>query len=270
MKGCRFLAPFLRIILLPTLVCLFFPPGDLFAGRPLITDDTSTQGKGGYLFETGVEYNRDDSDGVKVRRKAAAVELDYGLADPVDLCISTTYQALDINNQGDKSSPQGVTDTLLELKWRFYDNNRWLSFAVKPGMYLPTGNYTVGTGSGDYRMGSGQVRPRLYFVGTGVVSTLSFHLNLGYMRNVNRYDAQTDLWHASLAGEWRLIKDLRLVGNVGVDTNPDKGTSTDPAFVLGGIIYSLTEKVELDLGVKYGLAEPGYDTMFTSGVSVKF
>jgi hypothetical protein len=245
-------------------------PSPVLAGRPLITDDTSTQGRGGALLEAGIDYARDDSDGVSVRRLSASVELDYGIADRIDLILSTAYQGLQIDNLGDKSFPQGATDTLLELKWRFYEDKSGLSFAVKPGVMLPTGNYSLGTGSGDYRFGSGQVRPRLYFIGTREAGSLSFHLNLGYMRNFNRYDAQEDIWHASLAGEWRMTKRWRLVGNVGIDTNPDKGTSSDPTFLLAGVIYSLTEKTEADFGVRYGLSEPGYDTTFTTGISIKF
>ena len=244
--------------------------GTAFAGRPLITDDTSTQGKGGYLLEMGYEYNKDDTDGGRVRRDAGTVEVDYGLADPVDLIVSTAYQALQINNPGDTSSPGGVTDTLVELKWRFYENRKGLSFAIKPGTMLPTGNYTLGEGSGDYRFGTGQMRPRLYFVATQYAGPFAFHVNLGYMRNYNRYDAATDLWHASIAGEWRMMKKLRLVCNTGIDTNPEKGTSTDPSFVLGGVIYTVTERVEVDFGVKYALGEPGYDAGFTTGISIKF
>jgi len=38
--------------------------GTAFAGRPLITDDTSTQGKGKYQLQIGGEYSHDDDEGV--------------------------------------------------------------------------------------------------------------------------------------------------------------------------------------------------------------
>jgi hypothetical protein len=244
--------------------------GTVFAGRPLITDDTSTQGKGGYLLEVGIDYGRDNSDGTKVNRTGATVEMDYGIGERVDLNVVSAYQVMQIDDQGDRSTPQGITDTMIELKWRFYENTSGLSFAVKPGLIMPTGNYTNGTGGGDYRFGTGDVKPRLYLVGTRQMGPFAFHLNLGYIRNLSRYSAQQDLWHASLAAEWRATKKLRFVCNTGIDTNMDKGTTEDPAFVLGGVIYALTEKIDLDFGIRYGLAEPGYDTGFTSGISVKF
>jgi hypothetical protein len=245
-------------------------PGNVFAGRPLITDDTSTQGKGRYLLEIGFDYARDNGDGVSQSRKSTSVEVDYGVADRVDLCVSSAYWLIQSDNMGDRNSPQGITDTLVELKWRFYQGDSGLSFAIKPGLSVPTGNYTKGAGSGDWRLGSGDAKPRLYFVATQEIGAFAFHFNAGYMRNFNKISAQQDLWHASLAGEWRFMKRFRFVCNVGIDTNLDKGTADDPKFILGGIIYTLTENIELDFGVRYGLGEPGVDGTTTSGVSIKF
>ena len=51
-----------------------------------------------------------------------------------------------------------------------------------------------------------------------------------------------DIWHASLASEVEAGKNLKLVANIGMEKNPDKGSSTDPAFILGGLIYSVSRK----------------------------
>ncbi len=45
-----------------------------------------------------------------------------------------------------------------------------------------------------------------------------------------------DIWHASLALEAQITKDLKAVGNIGVARNPDKSSRTAPAFILGGLI----------------------------------
>jgi hypothetical protein len=244
--------------------------GTAFAGRPLITDDTSTQGKGKYLLESGGEYSRDDDEGVRVNKKLITVELDYGIKDNVDLIISSGYQNFQINNEGITSTPEGVIDTLLELKWRFYENNEGLNFAIKPGIFIPTGDYKKGFGGGDVRLGTGKVRYRLYLVGTKEFKNTAFHLNLGYMRNEARYDARENLLHASLAGEWKITKKFRIVANIGVDTSPDTDSRIDPIFLLGGFVYSLRDKVDLDFGVKRGLNDPGYDLTFIGGVSIRF
>jgi len=90
------------------------------------------------------------------------------------------------------------------------------------------------------------------------------------LRNENRYDARENLWHASLAGEWKLTKKFKIVGNIGVDRSPDTGTSIDPVFLLGGLVYSLSDKIDLDLGLKRGLNDSLYDFTLIGGISIKF
>ncbi|MEI6155152.1 MAG: transporter, partial [Deltaproteobacteria bacterium] len=114
------------------------------------------------------------------------------------------------------------------------------------------------------------VRYRLYFVGTKEFERAAFHLNLGYLRNQARYDARENLWHASLAGEWKIVKRLKIVGNIGIDTSPDTDSCIDPVFLLGGFVYSLSDKIDLDLGIKQGLNDPSFDFTFTGGISIKF
>ncbi len=244
--------------------------GNVHAGRPLITDDAGTQGKGKYLVEMGYDYSLDDEDDLNVTKKAPGVELDYGITANTDLTLSSAYQKFRIDNARETMFPDGITDTLLELKWRFYEDKRGLGLAVKPGFLIPTGDSSKGIGSGDYRLGAGKVRPRLYFVGTQELDPFAFHLNLGYMRNENTYDSQVNIWHASFAGELRITRRLRIACNVGIDTNPDKETVTDPVFILGGIAYRLTNNLEISFGIRQGVNSPGYDMTYSSGVSIRF
>jgi opacity protein-like surface antigen len=39
---------------------------------------------------------------------------------------------------------------------------------------------------------------------------------------------------------------------------------------LGGVIYSLTEKIDLDLGYKYGITRPEVDHTMLAGITIKF
>jgi hypothetical protein len=82
---------------------------------------------------------------------------------------------------------------------------------------------------------------------------LAFHLNLGYARNENEIDDRKDIWHSSLASEVEIVDGLKAVANIGVERNHDKSSSTARAFILGGVIYSLSEKLDIDLGLKVGL-----------------
>ena len=44
-----------------------------------------------------------------------------------------------------------------------------------------------------------------------------------------------------------------------MERNPDKTSNTHPAFILGGLIYSILESIAIDVGVKGGLNKPETD-----------
>lgn len=156
----------------------------------------------------------------------------------------------------------GVSDMSVELKWRFFEKDG-LSLALKPGITLPTGDDDRGPGTG-------RVGYSLFFITTKEIEPWAFHLNLGYIRNENKVDERKDLWHASLAGEFEVVKDLKVVGNIGVERNPDKGSNTHPAFILGGLIYSISEDLDIEIGVKGGLNKPETDLTILAGIASRF
>ena len=96
------------------------------------------------------------------------------------------------------------------------------------------------------------------------------HGNIGGMRNENDTDERKDIWHASVAGELEVIKNLKAVANVGIERNPDAESNADAAFILGGLIYALTKDLSVDVGVKVGLTEPEADYTILAGMALKF
>lgn len=147
----------------------------------------------------------------------------------------------------------GISDLSLEVKWRFSEKED-LSFALKPGITIATGNEKKGLGKG-----------RSSYALTSIISKeiepWVLHLNLGYMRNEYklREDKEAnrkDIWHVSLASEVEVVKDLKLVGNIGMERNSEKASSRYPTYILGGLIYSITENIDIDFGVKAGLNKP--------------
>jgi len=107
-------------------------------------------------------------------------------------------------------------------------------------------------------------------VGTKEIEPVAIHANLGYIRNENNADEHTDLWHASIAAEVEVIKDLKLMANVGIERNPDPASDNHPAFALGGISYDVSEKITLDAGVKYGLTATETDWTALAGLTFRF
>ena len=253
-----------------------------FGAHPLITDDTGTQGKGKFQMEVNSEFTKEkeqqyNTDEAKWETKKEtggelATILSYGIIDNLDVVLGFPYQwkktridgvvTTDATEQGD-----GISDMSLEVKWRFFEKDG-LSLALKPGITLPTGDENKGLGNGRTSYG-------LMFITTKEIKPWAFHLNLGGTHNEYKLQAdkeanRTDIWHASLASEVEVIKDLKAVANIGIERNPDKTSNTHPAFILGGLIYAISENVSTDAGIKAGLNKPETDLTFLAGIAVKF
>jgi hypothetical protein len=239
--------------------------GAAFAAHPLITDDTGTQGKGKAQLEFIGEYGVDKEEGVTEKSFEAPTVpfLSYGLSDTIDLVFGLPYASVRVEDAGTTTAVRGATDMSLELKARVYEKDG-LSFAVKPGISLPTGDEEKG-------LGNGKTSYSAYFITTKELAPWAFHFNVGYVRNEYKLQAdedanRKDIWHVSLASQVEVVKDLNLVANIGMERNPDKTSDTHPAFILGGVIYSVTENLDVDLGIKGGLNKPEMDYSFLAGV----
>jgi len=237
------------------------------AAHPLITDDAGTQGKGKFQLEVNGEFNYDKETEEEVTTKETGGEvapiLSYGIVDNLDIVLGVPYQWFRVKEDGDVTDKEdGISDMSLELKWRFYEKDG-LSLALKPGITLPTGDDEKG-------LGTGRETYSLYFITTKEIEPWAFHLNLGYVRNENKSDEREDIWHASLAGEVEVVKNLKVVADIGAERNPDKASDTHPAFIVGGLIYSLSESFDIDFGVKGGLNKTEADYSILTGITMRF
>jgi hypothetical protein len=66
------------------------------------------------------------------------------------------------------------------------------------------------------------------------------------------------------------VESLKLVADIGAERNPDVASDTPPAFILSGLIYSLSESVDVDAGIKWGLNSPELDISFLAGLTFRF
>lgn len=247
-----------RLIALFIVLCW---SGAAFANHPLITDDTITQGRGNFEFELYGESSHQNKDGVVEDATGITAMLTYGINDQTDVILGVPYSYL---RQEDSvtNTEYGVSNTALALKWRFYEKGG-LSLALKPGVTLPTGNDEKG-------LGSGRATYSIFFIATEIIAPWMIHLNLGYKRNENKVDEREDLWHASLAGEMKISKNLKAVANIGVETNPDRASSINPVFIIGGIIYSIRENLDIDFGLKSWLNSLDTDYSILAGLTWRF
>jgi hypothetical protein len=244
------------------LVSIFFVVVTSYAAIPLVTDDTGTQGKGKFQLELSGEYAHDKQESVTNKAGAFSATLTYGIADPVDIILSVPYQSWHSDELNSKTSESGLSDMAIETKWRLYEKEG-LSFALKPGFTIPTGDDKKD-------LGNGKMTYYLYFITSKEMNPWSFHLNLAYIRNENKEDDRKDIWHASFASTVEVIKNLKLVGDIGVESNPERSSGNPPAYILGGLIYSPAENFDIGLGLKGGLTKPETDIALRGGITWRF
>jgi hypothetical protein len=252
--------------LITAFAIIFAVAGTTHAAHPLITDDTGTQGKGKLQLEFDGEYGNDNEDGITTNTFIFPTTpvISYGIVDTVDLILGVPFEWRETKQNGIATTARGISDASIQLKWRFHKKDG-LSFAVKPGIALPTGDEDKG-------LGNGKVSYSTFLITTKEIAPWAFHMNLGYIRNEYklRSDEDTnrkDIWHVSFAVEAEVVNSLRIVANIGMERNPDKTSNAEPAFVLGGLIYSVSENLDVDFGIKYGLNRPETDTTYLAGIT---
>jgi len=236
--------------------------GSAFAVRPpLVTDEANTIGKGNGELEFNAEYAYDSHEGVTAKETVIEPKLTYGLGENIDLSLAAPYKFIKITGEENFSS-DGISDLSLNLKWRFYEEHG-LSFAIRPGITIPTGDH-------DKDLGAGKMTYSVFLLGTKEAKPWAFHANLGYLRNANDAEARKDLLFASMAAEVEVAEHLELVADLGIHTNPDKASDNHPAYILGGLIYSVSKDIDIDFGIKGGLTETEPDYTILAGIKLKF
>ena len=134
---------------------------------------------------------------------------------------------------------------------------------MKPGLTLPTGDEDKGLGAGKSGYGA-------FLICSLDRSPFMVHTNIGYFRNQNKSGERENLWYASLASDYAVNDALTAVANICLETNPDPETDTPPAFLLGGLIYSVNDTIDIDGGVKFGLNKYEADYSFLAGMTLAY
>ena len=239
---------------------LLFLPLNSFASHPLITDDAGTLGKGSIEIELTGEYAKNKEDEETEKTTELAASFGYGLFDSLDLVVGVPYLFNNSEAEDETTKEKGISDTELEAKWKFFEISHF-SFAIKPGISFPTGDYKKG-------LGTGKIGYSGFFINSIEVEPFAFHFNAGYIRNENKLEEEKNLWHFSAACEYAVIKDLTIVANVGIEKNADPDNTDNPAFLLGGLVYSINENISLDAGFKYGLNNSEDDYTILAGITI--
>ncbi len=240
---------------------------DALAALPMLTDDTGTQGTGKFQMEVAGEYDRDQERffGITTR------ESDYGIAaiftagvsENIDLAVGSTYfWNSSRDDLGHSSRVDGVGDTALVAKWRI-PLEGGISLALKPFVTLPSGN-------DEKFLGSGKVDYGVFFITSVEKEPWAVHFNLGYTRNLNTIGERNDLWRVSAAVVYSVSAHWKVCADLGLQTNTDRTSETEPAYILAGFIYAPAENLELSLGIKQGLNNQTVDLAVIPGITWRF
>jgi hypothetical protein len=249
------------------LLCIVLSaPVAAWAAHPLLTDDTGTQGKGKFQIETSGAWLSDKSNanGTETREidTLATVVFTAGVAETVDLAVTVPNAWTETKKAGTVTKQNGVTDTVVEMKWRFFEKEK-LSLGFKPGIVLPTGDDEKG-------LGTGHVGYTAFLLSTYEAEQWAFDANLGYLHLENRAEELVNRWFASIASRFKMTEHWRLVGEVGASRNPDRADDSKPAFAQIGVIYSPTESLDLSAGYVFGFNDADIDHTVRAGVTMRF
>ena len=268
-----------RFILLPFAFCLL-PSTLVWAAHPFLTDDTGTQGAGNWQLELQAERGTLNSTAdagagpVEQQRRVTLFTpvLTYGVLENLDVALSLNHVRQRVTESGMVTEDEsGMADSTLELKWRFYEADG-LSLALKPGLLLPTGDENGGLGTGKPSWG-------INFIATYDAKPWTFSGNVAY--NYVRYklpqdaaDNRDDIWRISGGLAYSVTDDLRLVGEAGVRTNSSRNDPYLPdstgQFAMLGLIYSPTDKMDFDIGLRKRLNDAEVDTVILLGATFRW
>jgi hypothetical protein len=255
-------------------------PTAVRGAHPFLTDDTGTQGAGNWQLELLGQRDRlervaDPGGGpVQLNRRATLANpvLTRGLLDNLDLAVGLNYSRYRTSEDGIVTAEaSGISDSTLELKWRFYERDG-LSLALKPGIQLPTGDEDRGLGTGRTSWGANLIaaydaKPWALF---GNVAWFRQRFRLQADEDANR----ADLWRVSAGATYAASDRFRLAGELGVRTNPARNDAFLPGssgrFAMLGAVYSPTDKIDLDVGLRKGLNDAEIDTTVLIGATFRW
>jgi hypothetical protein len=250
------------------------------AAHPFLTDDAGTQGAGNWQLELMAQRNRHESiadpggGAVQQLSRAALFNpvLTYGLLESVDLAVGLNRLRTHVSENGVVTQDaRGWSDSTVEAKWRFYDADG-LSFALKPGISLPTGDETRGLGLGRTSWG-------VSFIADYDVKPWAVFGNVAYFHPRFKdaqaaADNRSHLWRVSAGTTYEVRENLWLAGELGVRTNEARNDPFLPGgraqYAMVGLIFSPAQKIDIDVGVRKALNRAETDTVFLVGATLRW
>lgn len=248
----------MKHIILLLLIIPFYASAQL----PLITDNTGTQGKGNCQIElsNGLGYHNQHRCYQTISEISGVYT--YGLAEKADIVLGIPFINVSTISDTAFSKAAGFSDVSIELKYRIVNCNNF-SLAVKPGFSAPTGDE-------DQDLGAGKFSGSFFLISTVEISSILINANIGYLQNNNVCGSAKNIWHSSLAADYRANEKLHIVVNTGLEKNPEVNNDIPPAFALLGFYYFINDNFEIGAGYKNGITSAETKHSFTYSLTIRF
>jgi hypothetical protein len=229
------------------------PP--VFAAHPMLTEDTGTQGAGKFELELGLAQARDGG----MRALEFGPQLSYGALGNLDLIVRPTW--LYVRGGATDGTTQGFGDTGLDFKWRFPAQGA-LTFGVRAGVDLPTGN-------ADKSLGNGKASPHAILISTWLKDTWMLAANIDYVYDPLIGDRR-DLWGASAVAAYAPNHVWRFTAEVGTAMNPDPAQTSWLTVARFGAIATLVKGIDVDAGYQVRLTRNAPVEIILAGVTIRW
>ena len=259
-----------RVVRIVVMIALVMAPVTAQAMHPLITDDTGTQGPGGVLVESNVNYLKDN----QFKSTAVPVAFTAGIGETMDAAFEIPYLWL-YPSPATGDDENGFSDVLFKFKHRFYEREKKageheqfeLSLAYQVAFSQPMGREEKGLGAGTARWGA-----RL--ISTTEWESVEINANIGYessgkaLRRGNfTFDHAVAL---SIAAKYERAKPWEPVVELAVIRIKETDVYSRIANALVGMIYEPSEHFYVDAGVRVGLNANSEDYGLLAGFGYKF
>lgn len=220
----------------------------------MLSEDTGTQGRGNAELELGYAWSRQD----RASSFLFQPQLSVGTSSTFDLILQPSWTR--VSPPGGPHE-QGLGDTNLDFKWRFYGSAPW-SLGVRAGLQLPTAHNDLG-------LPNNKVAPHALMVLTADFAPLTIDVNVGYSRVPDASGARPDLLHVSAAATYAANEKLFFVLDTAIDSNPDSHEVTPPAVALAGVIYTARPGLDLDVGYRGQLNSAAPQRQWLLGITYR-
>ena len=119
-------------------------------------------------------------------------------------------------------------------------------------------------------MGAGRVRWAANLAAAYELGRLELLGHVGYMRNRNRIGERVSLGHASAAMRWSATDGMKVIIDLGRQSNPDPAADTPPRAIVFGATYDVSRDAELGIGLKKALNDEARNRAVLAGVKLRW